>query len=231
NLGADNQALLSKMNSAVRAIFRNNAENVKALDYVNQRSQQESQSLVMLQQAMSDLGVTILAVRIGDVGNEDTLGELLTTQRDREIAVQEQITFQEQQRAAEQKKALTRTQQEAEEERRLATAQYEVQIAEEDKQRAIIAAQAEAEAIQIRAEAQASAYERIALQIGAGNAALIEVLKIVGEQAIEITPRVMVSNTGGGESSGDAETTALIGTMLDTMVSRDVPQRSTASAE
>ncbi|MEN1706426.1 MAG: hypothetical protein AAGJ54_13060, partial [Planctomycetota bacterium] len=94
-----------------------------------------------------------------------------------------------------------------------------------------IAAEAEAEAIQIRAEAQASAYERIALQIGAGNAALIEVLKIVGEQAIEITPRVMVSNTGGGESPGDAETTALIGTMLDTMVSRDVPQRSTASAE
>ncbi|MEL6498921.1 MAG: SPFH domain-containing protein [Planctomycetota bacterium] len=230
-LGSDGQPLLSKMNSAVRAIFRNNAENVKALDYVNQRSQQESQSLVMLQQAMSDLGVTILAVRIGDVGNEDTLGELLTTQRDREIAVQEQITFQEQQRAAEQKKALTRTQQEAEEEKRLATAQYEVQIAEQDKQKQIIAAEAEAEAIQIRAEAQASAYERIALQIGAGNAALIEVLKIVGEQAIEITPRVMVSNTGGGESPGDAETTALIGTMLDTMVSRDVPQRSTASAE
>ncbi|MEO1534633.1 MAG: SPFH domain-containing protein [Planctomycetota bacterium] len=231
NLGADNQALLSKMNSAVRAIFRNNAENVKALDYVNQRSQQESQSLAMLQQAMSDLGVSILAVRIGDVGNEDTLGELLTTQRDREIAVQEQITFQEQQRAAEQKKALTRTQQEAEEEKRLATAQYEVQIAEQDKQKQIIAAQAEAESIEIRAAAQAAAYERIALQIGAGNAALIEVLKIVGEQAIEITPRVMVSNSGGGESNGDAETTALIGTMLDTMVSRETPSRSTASAD
>ncbi len=228
-LGSDGQPLLSKMNSAVRAIFRNNAESVKALDYVNQRSQQESQSLVMLQQAMSDLGVTILAVRIGDVGNEETLGELLTTQRDREIAVQEQMTFQEQQRAAEQKKALTRTQQEAEEERRLATAQYEVQIAEQDKQKQIIAAQAEAEAIEIRAGAQAAAYERIAQQIGAGNAALIEVLKIVGERSIEITPRVMVNGSGGG-SAGDAQTTALIGTMLDTMVSREPPRPSTAAA-
>lgn len=221
-LGSDGQPLLSKMNSAVRAIFRNNAENVKALDYVNQRSQQESQSLAMLQEAMSDLGVNILAVRIGDVGNEETLGELLTTQRDREIAVQEQITFQEQQRAAEQKKALTRTQQEAEEEKRLATAQYEVQIAEQDKERAIIAARAEAEAIQIRAEAQALAYQRIADQIGAANAALIEVLKIVGEQGIQITPRVMVTGGGSGEHDGmSAETTALIGTMLDSMVSRD----------
>ncbi|MEO1583351.1 MAG: SPFH domain-containing protein [Planctomycetota bacterium] len=222
-LGSDGQALLSKMNSAVRAIFRNNAENVKALDYVNQRSIQESQSLAMLQEAMSELGVSILAVRIGDVGNEDTLGELLQTQRDREIAVQEQVTFQEQQRAAEQKKALTRTEQEAEEERRLATAQYEVQIAEQAKEQQIIAAQAEAEAIQIRAAAQADAFRLVAEQIGAGNAALMEILSIVGERAIEITPRVMV--TGGGSGSpGDAETTALIGTMLDSMVSRDAPR-------
>ncbi|MEM1071721.1 MAG: SPFH domain-containing protein [Planctomycetota bacterium] len=221
----DSPELRRKMQSSVRAIFRNNAENVKALDYVNQRSQQERQSKQMLQEAMAEYGITIVAVRIGDVGNEETLGELLQTQRDREIAVQEQITFQEQQRAAEQKKALTRTQQEAEEEKRLATAQYEVQIAEEDKQRAIIAAEAEAEAIQIRAQAQADAYQLIASQIGAGNAALIEVLKIVGEQAIEITPRVMVTGggNGNGDSAGNAETTALIGTMLDTMISRDTP--------
>ena len=224
-LGSDGQPLLSKMNSAVRAIFRNNAENVKALDYVNQRSQQESQSLVMLQEAMSELGVTILAVRIGDVGDETTLGELLTTQRDREIAVQEQITFQEQQRAAEQKKALTRTEQEAEEEKRLATAQYEVQIAEQDKQKAIIAAEAESEAIRIRAQAQADAYQLIASEIGAANAALIEVLKIVGEQGIQITPRVMVNGAGADQlgNAGSAETTALIGTMLDSMVSKDTP--------
>ncbi|MEM8757996.1 MAG: SPFH domain-containing protein [Planctomycetota bacterium] len=221
----DRDSLMQQLNSTVRAVFRNNAENVKALDYVNQRSRQEAQSLEMIAEEMADSGVTVLAVRIGDVGNEETLGELLTTQRDREIAVQEQITFQEQQRAAEQRKALTRTQQEAEEEKRLATAQYEVQIAEEDKQRAIIAAQAEAEAIQIRAQAQADAYQLIAGEIGAGNAALIEVLKIVGEQAIEITPRVMVTGggNGNGEGSGDAETTALIGTMLDTMISRDTP--------
>jgi uncharacterized membrane protein YqiK len=217
------ERLRSRLNSAVRAIFRNNAETVKALDYVQQRSQQESQSLAMLADEMIKVGLTITAVRIGDVGDEQTLGTLLKTQTDREIALQEQLTFQEQQRAAEQKKALTRTEQEAEEERRLATARYEVQIAEQDKERRIIEAGAEAEAIRIQAEAQAEAYRVVAEQIGPGNAALVELLKIVGERGINITPRVMVVGgaNGGAQGAEATETTALIGTMLDTMLSRE----------
>lgn len=221
-VGDDQDGLRDVMNSAVRAIFRNNAENVKALDYVQQRSNQEQQSLAMLQEEMRKIGVTVSTVAIGDVGDEQSLGALLKTQTDREIAVQEQETFKEQQRAAEQKKELTRTEQEAEEERRLATASYEVQIAEQEKERRIIEANAEAEAIRIKAEAQADAYKLVAAQIGQGNAALVELLKIVGERAINITPRVMVigNGSGGGASTSEAETTALIGTMLDTMVDR-----------
>ncbi|MFK7883736.1 MAG: SPFH domain-containing protein [Phycisphaerales bacterium] len=216
-LGTDGEPLLNKLNSAVRAIFRNNAENVKALDYVNQRSQQESQSLAMIATEMARVGVTVSGVRIGDVGNEETLGNLLTTQRDREIAVQEQITFQEQQKAAEQKKELSKTEQEAVEEKRLATAAYEVQIAQENQRKRIIEAEAEAQAIEIEALAQATAYQQIALQIGKSNAALIEVLRIIGEMGIQITPKVMVNGSGSG-SSADDTTIALIGTMLDQMV-------------
>ncbi|MBH07499.1 MAG: hypothetical protein CMJ20_14420 [Phycisphaeraceae bacterium] len=219
NFGDDGAVLLSRLNSAVRAIFRNNAETVKALDYVQQRSTQESQSLVMLANEMTKVGVTVTAVRIGDVGDVDTLGPLLKTQTDREIAIQQQTTFEEQQRTAEQQKDLTKTRQEAEEEKRLATASYEVDIAVKQNERQIIEAQAQAEAIRIRAEAQAEAYRVVAEQIGPGNAALVELLKIVGERGIQITPRVMVTgqSTGTGTSS---ETTALIGTMLDTMVSQ-----------
>ena len=209
------------MNSVVRAIFRNNAEGVKALNYVQQRSAQETQSLSMLQKDMKKLGVTVTGVRIGDVGDDRTLGSLLKTQTDREIALQEQETFREQQRAAEQRKQLTKTVQEAEEEKRLATAAYEVQIAEKERDKIIIAAGAEAEAVQIKAEAQANAYHLIAEQIGSGNAALVELLKIVGERGIQITPRVMVVGQGDGDQNG--ETTALIGTMLHSMM-QDPPQ-------
>jgi uncharacterized membrane protein YqiK len=203
------------LNSAVRATFRNNAENVRALDYVQQRSMQESQSLSMLAESMAHFGVTVTAVRIGNVGDEKTLGVLLKTQTDREIAKQEQLTFQEQQKAAEQKKQLSRTTQESEEERKLATANYDVKISEQAKLKKIIEAGAEAEAIKVRAVAQAEAYKQIALQIGKSNAALIEVLKLVGERNIQITPRVMVT---GQDGSGTG--TALMGTMLDRMIDR-----------
>ncbi|MFG0256375.1 MAG: SPFH domain-containing protein [Phycisphaerales bacterium JB043] len=216
NFRDDGTRLQERLNSVVRSVFRNNAESEKALDYVQQRSSQEASSLSAISSQMQPFGVTVTGVRIGDVGNEQTLGELLKTQTDREIALQQQITFQEQQRAAEQRKALTRTEQEAEEEKRLATAQYEVQIAEQAKQQQIIAAQAQAEQISIEAQAQAEAFRVIAQQIGRGNAAMIELLKIVGERGIQITPRVMVVGENG--SSSDAETTALIGTMLDQMV-------------
>jgi uncharacterized membrane protein YqiK len=220
--GDDKEQLIDRLNSAVRAIFRNNAESVKALSYVQQRSEQESQSLVMLSEEMSKVGVTVTAVRIGDVGDEATLGNLLKTQMDREIALQEQETFKEQQRAAEQQKELSKTEQEAEEEKRLATATYEVKIAEQDKEKRIIEAGAEAEAIKIKAAAQADAYKLVAEQIGKGNAALVELLKIIGESNIQITPRVMVVGSGSG-SGTNAETTALIGTMLDSMVSKEEP--------
>ncbi len=218
SLGDDQDGLRQFLAGSLRGIFRNNAQDVKALNYVQQRSEQEVRSTEMLAEEMKAYGVTITAVRIADLGDDDNeeWQNLLETQTNREIALQEQETFQEQQRAAEQKKQLTRTQQEAEEERRLATATYEVKIAEENKQQAIIAAQAEAEAIAIRAAAQADAFRMIAQQIGAGNAALIELLKVVGQEGIEITPRVMVNGNAGTEA--DASTTALIGTMLDSMV-------------
>ena len=220
----DGDQLQQRLTSAVRAIFRNNAESVKALDYVQQRSKQETQSLEALAQAMEAVGVTVTAVRIGDVGDEATLGPLLKTQTDREIAIQEQKTFDEQQRTAERKKELARTEQEAEEERRLATAAYQVKIAEQENEKRVISAQAEAEAIKIEAEAQADAYQLIASQIGKGNAALVELMRIVGTSGINITPRVMVVGGPTGaqaNSGGQAETTALIGTMLDSMMEKD----------
>lgn len=222
------------LNSAVRAIFRNNAEKVKALDYVNLRSQQESQSLTALKQEMAHFGVTISAVRIGNVGDEATLGTLLKTQTEREIARQEQITYAEQQKSAEQKKLLSKSQQEAEEEKRLATAAYGAKIADEDKKKKEIEAKAEAEAITIKATAQAEAFKMIAEQIGKSNAAMVEFLKIVGEKGIQITPRVLITGGAGGSSNGsagssDVSNSALIGTILDSMIAREDEKSSTPS--
>ena len=212
-LGDDAMVLSKLVTPSVRAIFRNNAEKVKALDYVQQRSIQEQQSNILLKDELAKYGVTLLAVRIGDVGNQETLGALLKTQTDREIALQEQKTFEEQQRAAEKEKALTRTKQETEEEKRLATAAYGVKVADEEKKKIIIQAEAEAEQVKLLAEAKSQAYKLLTGSIGQDNAALIEIIKLVAENNIRITPEVMA----GGASSADA----LMGTMLKGMLGKD----------
>ncbi|MCK4886073.1 MAG: hypothetical protein KAS96_01730, partial [Planctomycetes bacterium] len=208
-VGDDALVLNKLVTPAVRAVFRNNAEKVKALEYVQKRSEQETQSAKMLVAELAKYGVTVLAVRIGDIGDEKTLGALLKTQTDREIALQKQATFEEQQRAAEKEKALLKTEQEAEEEKRLAIAAYGVKVAEEDKKRMIIDAQAQAEMIKVTAQAQAKAYELVANVIGSDNAALIEIMKLIASENIRITPDVMV---GGSSQSGMSD--ALMGTIL-----------------
>ena len=218
-VGDDALVLTKLVTPAVRAIFRNNAEKVKALEYVQNRSTQEAQSTSMLKEELAKYGVTVLAVRIGDIGDEKSLGLLLKTQTDREIALQEQATFEEQQRAAEKQKELTKTTQEAEEEKRLATAMYDVQIAEQDKQKKIIGAQAEAEQIQITAEAKALAYKKISEVIGPDNAALIEIMKLVEAGGVRITPEVMVGGAGAGM------TDALMGTVLRGMLDKEAASR------
>jgi uncharacterized membrane protein YqiK len=213
-VGDDAMVLAKLVTPSVRAIFRNNAEKVKALDYVQQRSQQEQQSNTLLKEELFKYGVTLLAVRIGDVGNELTLGALLKTQTDREIALQQQKTFEEQQRAAEKQKALAKTVQESDEEKRLATAAYGVKVAEEEKKRVIIEAEAEAAKTKLIADAKAQAYKLLSESIGQNNAALIEIMKLVAEKNIRVTPDVMV---GGSSGVNDA----LMGTMLKGMLEKE----------
>jgi len=220
-LGGDNNNLQQLLTSRIRSIFRDNAESVSALDYINQRSTQAKTAARLLQEALVPYGISIETVDIGEVVSDGVLDGLLQTQRDRKIAFEQRETFKTQQETAEQEKQLNRAKQEAIEEKRLATSRYEVQIAEQDKLKRIIAAGAEAEAIRIKAQAQAEAYANIREQIGANNAALMEMLARIGEYGISITPRVMVtggSGGGGGSNSTDPATVALIGTMLDTMI-------------
>ncbi|MFC1652304.1 hypothetical protein ACFL3F_01155, partial [Planctomycetota bacterium] len=108
---------------------------------------------------------------------------------------------------------LSRTEQEAAEEMRLATATYSVKVADEEKKKVVIEAQAEAEMIALVAQSKAEAYEKISKVIGANNAALLELMKLVATENIDITPNVMVSG-----SSNTGMTDALMGTILKGMV-------------
>jgi len=208
-IGSDEMILDKLVTPKVRSIFVNNAEKVKALDYIQLRSVQEEQSASMLKEELASYGITVLEISIGTVGDEKSLGALLKTQTDREIALQQQATFEVQRQAAEIEKDLKKTMQEAEEEIRLATAVYAVKVADEEKKQILIQAEAEAAKIKVIAQAKAEAYRLIVEAIGQENAALIEIMKLVAENNIKITPEVMV-----GGSSKDGMTDALMGTIM-----------------
>ncbi|GAF76367.1 unnamed protein product, partial [marine sediment metagenome] len=64
-------------------------------------------------------------------------------------------------------------------------------------------------------DAKAEAYRKIAEMIGRNNAALIEIMKLVSEKGIAITPEVMVGGSGAGM------TDALMGTILRGMLDKE----------
>ena len=148
--GDDEEGMRGVMTSAVRAIFRNNAENVKALDYVKQRSMQESQSLEMLQNELAQnrhhdyrradwrRGRRKIARHVAENTNRPGNRVAGATHLSRTAASRRRKEAAHPHRAG------------SEEEKRLATASYEVQIAEQEQKKRVIAAEAEAQAIKIR---------------------------------------------------------------------------------
>ena len=225
-VGDDEHILKKVMTPAVRSIFRNNAQGVTALAYVKQRLEQQKKSTLMIRTKLAPYGITVDEVLIGDVGGDtNSIATLLSTQTNRQLAKQQQITYMEQQKAAEKRKALTKTEQEAEEEKKLAEAEYAVKIASQKKEEIIIQAQADAEKVTIAAtaeatkikaigEAEADKYRKKAEAIGRQQVAVLEALQLVSEGKIRITPNVMVS--GGGDGA-DGTMNALMGTMLGDM--------------
>jgi uncharacterized membrane protein YqiK len=229
-VGDDEHILKKVMTPAVRSIFRNNAQGVTALAYVKQRLEQQKKSTLMIRTKLAPYGITVDEVLIGDVGGDtNSIATLLSTQTNRQLAKQQQITYMEQQKAAEKRKALTKTEQEAEEEKKLAEAEYAVKIAAQKKEEIIIQAQADAEKVTIAAtaeatkikaigDAEADKYRKKAEAIGRQQVAVLEALQLVSEGKIRITPNVMVS--GGGDGAGGTMN-ALMGTMLGDMSRSD----------
>jgi hypothetical protein len=219
----DDDAVLDKvLTPAVRSIFRNLMGRSKALDFVADRELKQREAKELIAKKCAVHGITIDEVLIGRVGDDSTLGALMKTQKDREIALQQQVTLRVQQKAAEQQKELSKTTQEAEEEKSLAKAAYEVQRAQQRKLQAQedadakaiekrVAAAAEADAILAIAKAEADGYLLKVAALGRDTVRTIEALRIIGDKGLRITPNVMVT---GGDSGVLG---ALAGTLLNDM--------------
>lgn len=194
---------------AVRAIFRNVAETMNALEFINARSTIEKTATSRMKLELVKFRVTCDGVYVGNIHLDASEAgrKLILTQTDREVAVNQQTLFAEQKKAEESRASFVKAQEEAEQQRNLAKASYEVLVKEQGAKARAAEAKGEADYQIITGEGRAKAYDSMVKSLGREQVAQLEMLKLVAEGKIQITPQVMVS---GNSTAMDA----LTGTML-----------------
>jgi uncharacterized membrane protein YqiK len=146
--------------------------------------------------------------------------ELMKTQTEKILAEQRQNMFNAQREAEEKRIQLEKTKAHADNQRDLMAATVGVEIsgkraeqrkAEGDGEAHYILAtgKAEAEKVRLMGEAQGVAYAEQVNAIGPQGVALVEILKIIGEKNVRITPDVMATG-GTGDGAGGLGTLLLL---------------------
>jgi regulator of protease activity HflC (stomatin/prohibitin superfamily) len=181
----------------IRAIFRNNAESKKALEYVQNRTQIEKDATAKFAEGLSPYRVTTDGVFIGENGLTDTQEgkSLMATQTDKEVALQEKATFQEQKLAQEERAKMVKAEEDANQEKNKAIARAKVDIAEQE-------AQAEIKMAEGRAQAYLKKLEALG---GVDNFVKLEMLKMSMEKWQGTVPNILLMGGSGGSEGQSAE--------------------------
>jgi regulator of protease activity HflC (stomatin/prohibitin superfamily) len=196
---------------SVRAILRNVAETMNALEFVNRRSEIEAVVTQRITAELARYRVTCDGVYVGNIHLDASPAgqQLLATQTDREVALNQQKLYEQQKQAEESRAKFVRAQEEAEQQRQLAAAEYKVRVEGENAKSQVARAKGEAESQVIIGEGRAKAYKLLVETLGQQPVAQLELLKLVVEGKVQITPQVMVTGANG---TGTMD--ALMGTIL-----------------
>lgn len=209
---------------AVRAIFRNVAETMNALEFVNRRSEIEALATQKITAELQRYRLTCDGVYVGNIHLDASPAgqQLLATQTDREVAVNQQKLYDQQKQAEVARALFVRAKEEAEQQRQLAAAEYNVKVEGENAKSAVARARGEAESQIITGEARAKSYKLLVENLGRDQVAQLELLKLVVEGKVQITPQVMVSAPGTGPMD------ALAGTILRQSIVVPAPEAAPA---
>lgn len=184
---------------AVRAIFRNVTETMNALEFVDRRSVIEKEATERMRVELAKFHVTCDGVYVGNIHLDASEAgrKLIATQTDREVAVNQQTLYAEQKKAEVSRAEFVKAQEDAEQQRNLAKATYEVLVKEQGAKARAAEAKGEADYQTITGDGRAKAYRAMVEALGRDQVAQLEMLKLVAEGKVQITPQVMVSGQGG----------------------------------
>jgi regulator of protease activity HflC (stomatin/prohibitin superfamily) len=194
----------------IRAVMRNVAESLTALEFVNNRSTIEKTATQQITAELARYKLTCDGVYVGQIHLDvtDAGQKLMATQTDKQVALNQEQLYNQQRQAEVARATLVRATEEAEQQKFLAAAEYKVSIEKQNARSMVERANGEADAARITGKGRADAYKAMVESLGPNAVAQLEMLKLVAEGKVQITPQVMM--TGSNGSALDA----LSGTLL-----------------
>lgn len=201
--------------------FRNSAQDYTVLDFLGARSARQADAAMHIRRAIGEYDVQAIDTLIGDITPPE---ELMKTQTDRKIAEEREKTYAQQESAEKQRQSLVRQTSLADIQSRVVAAEQGVSISELEARATVrkaegesdstrVRAVGESEAIRLRASgeseavraigtAKADAYRAGVEALGAQAFALIQLMQIVGDRGVRITPDVAVQSGSGDPTRG-----------------------------
>jgi regulator of protease activity HflC (stomatin/prohibitin superfamily) len=218
-IGSIENLITNVIHPLIDSSFRNQASTASAMQFLQDRHEQQDQAQKRAVNELSKYHVEVLSVLISNIVLPP---ELMETQTNKVLALQRQSMFDEQRNSEQKRIAMEKTRAEADKQATLVAAQIDVQVAEQIKQKTIAIAQGEGERIRLEGQGEADkilsigkntaqAYELTKQAVTAEGLVSIELMKLISEKQIKITPEIMIS---GGENSQGALVQAVLARLL-----------------
>src|SRR5262245_12212072 len=222
-IGGIDRLIQNVMHPLIDSIFRNQASESSAMAYLQNRHEEQERAEARVRAHLLKYHVDVVNVLICHIHLPE---ELMKTQTEKILAEQRQNMFNAQREAEEKRIQLEKTKSQADNQRDLMAATVGVEIAskraEQRKAEAegeasyiLQTGKAEAEKVRLMGEAQGVAYREQVNALGAQGVAVVETLKVIGEKGVRITPDVLASGGGGGDSTGGIGTLLLLNLFRD----------------
>jgi len=217
-IGGIERLIQNVMHPLIDSIFRNQASESSAMAYLQNRHEEQERAEARVRAHLLKYHVDVVNVLICHIHLPE---ELMKTQTEKILAEQRQSMYNAQREAEVERIQLERTKSQADNQRDLMQATVGVEIsgkraeqrrAEGEGEAHYISqtGRAEAEKVRLLGEAQGVAYREQVNALGPQGVALVEVLKVIGEKGVRITPDIMASGGGGTEGGGGIGTLLLL---------------------
>lgn len=218
-IGSIDNLIQHVIHPMIDSSFRNQASSSSAMNFMQDRQEEQRKAEARAREELERYHVECVSVLICQINLPQ---DLMDTQTRKIIAEQQKAMYNAQREAEEQRATTEKKRAEADQQPKLVEAEIGVKIAEQNKNKVIVTAQAEGESrrlvavgeaagIRARGEAEgakilaigqatAKAYELQNVAIGGAGVTAIEIAKQIAEGKVKITPDLLVQ--GSGEMGG-----------------------------